>query len=250
MAGLAFFFVVFLLIGVGKVNIDLLGRFHWGYAILSLPIVFTSFSYQGIIPTMRNYFEDDPKKVRKVILIGSSIPVIVYIVWEYLILGIVPLEGANGLLEAKKLGHTAVIPLKAFAESHWVYATGQAFAFCALTTSFLGVTLGLFDFFSDGLRIAKKGMGRVALYLLVYLPPTCIAMLFPHIFIRALGYAGGIGCVLLLGLFPVMMVWSGRYRKKLDRSHEQLKGGRWILTLLAVFVFFELIVELIAELHL
>lgn len=248
MVGLIFFFVIFILIGSGKVDFDLLERFHWGHAILSLPVVFTSFSYQGIVPSMRNYFEGHPKAVRKVILIGSSLPVIVYIVWEYLILGIVPLEGANGLMAAKQQGLTAVVPLKNIADSPWVYAVGQAFAFCALTTSFLGVTLGLFDFFADGLKISKKGRSRIALYLLVYLPPTAIAMLFPNIFIRALSYAGGVGCVLLLGLIPVMMVWSGRYRKQLDRSHEQLGGGKWVLSLLAIFVVFELIVESISEL--
>ena len=248
MAGLTVSFVVFILIGFGKVQVDLLGNFHWGFAILSLPVVFTSFSYQGIVPSMRNYFHNEPKKVRKVILIGSSIPVLVYIIWEYLILGIVPLEGANGLLAAKEHGLSAVVPLKNIAASPIVYAIGQAFAFCALTTSFLGVTLGLFDFLSDGLKLSKKGKMRILLYFLVFLPPTLIAMLYPKIFIRALSYAGGIGCALLLGLFPVMMVWSGRYHKNLERHHQQLGGGKFVLGLLAFFVFFELIVEGISEL--
>ncbi|NGX59008.1 MAG: Tyrosine-specific transport protein [Chlamydiae bacterium] len=248
MVGLIVSFVVFILIGFGKVRIDFLANFHWGFAILSLPVVFTSFSYQGIVPSMRNYFHGETKKVRKVILIGSTIPFLVYILWEYLILGIVPLEGAKGLIAANEQGLSAVVPLKNIASSPMVYAIGQAFAFCALTTSFLGVTLGLFDFLADGLKLSKKGRTRILLYLLVFLPPTFIAMIFPHIFIRALSYAGGIGCALLLGLFPVMMVWSGRYYKKLDRRFQQLGGGKLTLSLLALFVFFELIVEAISEL--
>lgn len=247
MVGLAIFFCVFLLVGFGKVDFNLLQTRNWGLAVLSLPVVFTSFSYQGIVPSMRNYFHGHPKKVRKVILIGSSIPVIIYILWEYLILGIVPLEGANGLLAAKAEGLSAVVPLKNIVAAPMVYAIGQAFAFCALTTSFLGVTLGLFDFLSDGLKIKKKGRGKIFLYLMVYTPPTLIAMLYPKIFIRALSYAGGIGCALLLGLFPVMMVWSGRYRKKLDTKHQQLGGGKVTLSLLALFVVFELIIEAINE---
>jgi len=248
MVGLIVSFVIFVLIGFGMVKIDLLGQFHWPAAILSLPVVFTSFSYQGIVPSMRNYFHGQNKSVRRVILIGSSIPFFVYIVWQYLILGIVPLEGVNGLLAAKEQGLSAVAPLKNFAGSQFVYAIGQAFAFCALTTSFLGVTLGLFDFLADGLQLPKKGRKKILLYLLVYFPPTVIAMLYPNIFIRALSYAGGIGCALLLGLFPVMMVWSGRYRKKLDTRNQQLGGGKPILILLALFVVFELIVEAISEL--
>lgn len=245
MVGLIVSFIVFVLVGFGKVNIDLLGNFHWPAAILSLPVVFTSFSYQGIVPSMRNYFHGEYKSVRRVILIGSSIPFFIYIIWEYLILGIVPLDG---LLLAKQQGLSAIVPLKEHAQAQYIYAIGQAFGFCALTTSFLGVTLGLFDFLSDGLNLPKKGKNKLFLYVCVYLPPTIIAMLNPDIFLRALGYAGGIGCALLLGLFPVMMVWSGRYRKNLDRRHEQLKGGKVVLVLLALFVIFELIVEGISEL--
>ena len=245
MVGLIASFVVFVLVGFGKVNVNLLGNFYWPAAILSLPVVFTSFSYQGIVPSMRNYFHGEHKSVRRVILIGSSLPFFIYIIWEYLILGIVPLEG---LLTAKEQGLSAILPLKEHAHVQYIYAVGQAFGFCAITTSFLGVTLGLFDFLSDGLKLPKKGKNKLLLYVFVYLPPTVIAMLNPDIFLRALGYAGGIGCALLLGLFPVMMVWSGRYRKNLDRRHEQLKGGKIVLVLLALFVVFELIVEGINEL--
>ena len=248
MAGLIVSFFVFVAIGFGKVDVEKLTHFDWPAAILALPVLFTSFSYQGIVPSMRDYFYGQKKQVRKVILIGSSLPFLVYIVWEYLILGIIPLEGANGLLEAKRLGLSGVTPLKHYAASPYVYAIGQAFAFCALTTSFLGVTLGLFDFLADGMKIQKVGGKRILLYLLVFIPPTLIAMMNPNIFLRALSYAGGIGCAVLLGLFPVMMVWSGRYKKRLDQEHPQLGGGKVVLILLALFVVFELIVEGISEL--
>jgi len=249
MVGLILTFILFVFIGLGKVNLDLLSHFNWPASILALPILFTSFSYQGIIPSMRNYFHGQNKNVRKVILIGGSIPFFIYIIWEYLILGIVPLEGAEGLIAANQKGLSAVYPLKSIASGSYVYSIGQAFAFFALTTSFLGVTLGLFDFLADGLKLAKRGWKKRLLYALVYAPPTLIAMLKPNIFIRALSYAGGIGCALLLGLFPVMMVWSGRYRKNLDRKNQQLGGGKVVLIILALFVLFELIVEAISELH-
>jgi len=243
MVGLITSFVIFILVGIEKVNLDHLSLFNWPAAILALPVIFTSFSYQGIVPSMRNYFHGDPKGVRKAIIFGSAIPFFVYIVWEYLILGIVPLEGPNGLIQAE----SAVQPLRHYAGSPWIFGLGQAFAFFALTSSFLGVTLGLFDFLADGLTLKKKGGQKGMLYLLVYVPPTIIAMFNPNIFIRALGFAGGIGCALLLGLFPVMMVWSGRYIKKLERKHQQLPGGKLLLSILAIFVFFELIVEAISE---
>jgi len=248
MAGLVVSFIAFIAIGVGGVEVARLERVDWPLAILAMPIVFTSFSYQGIVPSMTSYFAQNSKQVRKVILLGSFLPLVVYVLWEYLILGLVPLEGANGLLAAQAAGQSAVAPLKHFVSSPYIYALGQAFAFFALTTSFLGVTLGLFDFMADGLKMEKKGWKKGYLFSLVFLPPTLIAMLNPGVFLSALRYAGGIGCALLLGLIPVLMVWSGRYRKKLSNAHRQLPGGKIVLSLLALFVVFELIVELAGEL--
>lgn len=249
MVGLIASFVIFVLMGFQKVEWDFLSHRNWPLAFLSLPILFTSFSYQGIVPSMRNYFHGHPAKVKKVIIIGTAIPFVVYIIWEYLILGIIPLGGPNGLIVAKEQGSNAILPLKNISGHPFIYQIGQVFAFCALTTSFLGVTLGVFDFLADGLKLQKKGGSKFLIFLLVYAPPTIIALLNPNIFLRALGYAGGVGCALLLGLFPVLMVWSGRYRKKLELWNQRLFGGKWMLALLIVFVVFELIIEAINELH-
>lgn len=248
MIGLVASFVIFLLIGFGKVHLDFFTRKNWPVAFLALPVIFTSFSYQGVIPSLRTYFGKNAKGVRKAIIFGSTIPFFVYVIWEYLILGIIPLEGANGMLAAKQAGASAVEPLKHFADSDWVYGCGQAFAFFALTTSFLGVTLGLFDCLADGLKWPKKGGKKGALFALVFVPPTLIAMVNPTIFLRALSYAGGIGCALLLGLMPVLMVWSGRYVKGLSKTHQQVRGGKLVLLLICVFIVFELMIELINEL--
>lgn len=249
MFGLAVFFLIFVFIGFKKVNLSHLSRVDYRSAFFALPIIFTSFSYQGTVPSVRNYFEKDDKSVRKVILLGATIPLLIYILWEYLILGIIPHGGENGLFAASQKGLSGVAPLKYYVNSPFIYLVGQAFAFCALTTSFLGVTLGLFDFLADGLSIQKKGKNKIFLFFLVYFPPTIVAMLKPKIFLRALSYAGGVGCALLLGLIPVWMVWSGRYRKKLGKQ-PLVPGGRPVLILLILFVVFEFGLEIMNELRL
>ncbi|MDN3507703.1 MAG: aromatic amino acid transport family protein, partial [Simkaniaceae bacterium] len=152
----------------------------------------------------------------------------------------------GGLLEAKELGLTAVAPLKNILGSKSVVYIGTFFAFFALTTSFLGVTLGLLDFLSDGLRIEKKGWGKGLLCGIVFVPPMIIGVTTPTLFFRALGY-GGIGCALLLGLMPTLMVWVGRYKHKYPSHDFQLFGGRKTLILLFAFVALELAVEIINE---
>lgn len=237
-AGLAISYVCFVFLGFSYVKLDLLKHADWSKSLMVLPIAFTSFAYQGIIPTLSSYMDYDVKKTRQAILIGSFIPLFAYAIWQGLILGIIPVYGPGGLAEALEKGNNAVYPLKNFIQNPAVYYIGQAFAFFALVTSFLGVTLGLRDFLADGLKIEKTLQGKLILSLLIFLLPLGVAIIYPHIFLSALDYAGGFGCALLLGLLPILMVWKGRYRMHLQ-NHIQLPGGRIYLALLGLFVLFE-----------
>jgi len=215
--------------------------------IMALPVIFTSFSYQGIIPSLTTYMKRDPKMVRFAILVGTALPFLAYLLWQFLIMGLVPAEGRYGLIETLAEGRNAIDPLHRLFPSTSIALAGQFFGAFALTTSFLGVTLGLLDFLSDGLQVAKEGWKKGGLCAMIFIPPIIIAQFNPGIFIDALGYAGGIGCALLLGLLPVLMVWQGRYCKGYGTLHQQLPGGRITLLSLTGFIAFELIVELIKE---
>ena len=240
--GLALSYVGVIILGVRYVDPALLMNAHWSQAYDILPIAFISFAFQGIIPTLANYMHHDAKNIRKAILIGSFIPLVAYTIWNGVILGIVPMEGEGGLLSALSKGQNAVTPLKNFINNPLVYDVGQAFAFFALITSFLGVALGLRDFLADGLKIKRDLKGKILLVFLVCTLPLIIAISYPHVFLVALDYAGGFGSALLLGLLPIVMAWRGRYHLNLGNDH-QLPGGRFVLILLGMFVCFELITE-------
>jgi tyrosine-specific transport protein len=240
--GLALSYLGFVFLGFRYVESEFLTAHDWSHSLRVLPIAFAAFAYQGTIPTLTTYMEQDLKNTRRAILIGSFIPLIVYAIWTWLILGIVPLEGPGGLEEALQKGQNAVEPLKNFIGNPAVYGLGQTLAFFALVTSCLGVSLGLRDFLADGLNIRKDVKGKLLLAVLVFLPPLIIAMSYPHIFLTALDYAGGFGCALLLGLLPIVMTWIGRYHKNFG-LRPQLPAGRWTLIGLGIFVSIELIGE-------
>jgi tyrosine-specific transport protein len=129
-----------------------------------------------------------------------------------------------------------------FLNTPTVYIAGEFFAFFALVTSFIGVAIGLVDFLADGFKIKKDFSGKLLLCLMVFLPPLAIASAYPHIFLQALDLAGGYGCAILLGLFPILMVWSARYRLGWD-SKQLVPGGKWMLIILGIFVVFEILFE-------
>jgi tyrosine-specific transport protein len=241
MSGVVISYFFFIFTSYSHVDISLLKRSDFSKAWLAIPILFTAFTYQVIIPTLMTYMNRDVKKVRLTILLGTTIPLVVYVVWEALILGIIPLEG---LEKARSLGQNAVWPLKEITGSSLLAKVGQSFAFFTMTASYIALALAYVDFLSDGLKIKKKGLGKMSLCLMVFIPPLLISLINPNLFLTALSYAGGYSCAILFGLLPPIMVWIGRYGKKYPRNSQILPGGRPVLILLILFIAIELGIEI------
>ncbi|HSX10591.1 MAG TPA: aromatic amino acid transport family protein [Chlamydiales bacterium] len=241
-SGVIICYVAFIAVSIGLVNFSLISYSNWGKAWVALPILFTSFTYQVIIPTLMTYMERNVKKVRLAILFGSSIPLAIYLIWEFVILGIVP---TDGLIEAGKLGQSAIGPLRELVPH--VHQIGKYFAFFSLTTSFIPLALSFFDFLADGFKWKKKGTRRIILCAAVFGVPMIIAIAYPGIFLIALGYAGGISCAFLFGLMPPVLAWVGRYIKGYPKEDRQLPGGKWALIGLMVFAFLILIEEVVQQ---
>ncbi len=247
MAGLIISYLLFICSSADYVDFSLLKRQDWSKAWLALPILFTAFGYQAIIPTLMNYMDRNAKKVRLSIFIGTVIPLVVYVLWELVILGIIPLEGPNSLTEAAKMGESAVIPLKFVTGREVLFTIGKFFAFFTMTASYLAISLAYLDFLADGFKWKKTHAKRFLLCALIFLPPMIISLIYPQIFLMALGYAGGFACALLFGLFPPLMVWAGRHYHRYPDEAKQLFGGRYFLSLLILFVVFEVVIEVFSQ---
>lgn len=242
MAGVIISYLLFIPASYQQVDLSLLKRADWSKAWLALPVLFTAFTFQVIIPTLMTYMNRNVKKVRLAIILGTSIPLMVYLIWEFLILGIIPAEGPNGLVEAAHKGWNAVRPLKEIINDPIIFKIGRAFAFFTMTTSYIGLSLAYLDFLADGLKVQKKGLKKVALCLAVFVPPTLVGITYPDIFIIALSYAGGFSCAILFGLFPPLMVWVGRYMKGYTLN-PLIPGGKLLLFCLMLFVAIELVIQ-------
>ena len=242
-SGVILSYFLFLIISFSHVNAEKLAYMNWKKIWISIPILFTSFTYQVIIPTLVSYMNRDYTKVRKAILLGSTIPLLVYIIWQVVILGIIPVEGPNGLIAAKEAGQNAVTPLKNFVDSSYVLGIGKAFGFFAMTASYIALALAFLDFLADGLKIQKRGMRKLLLTFAVFAPPFFVSIVHPGIFLKALSYAGGVSCAILFGIYPPLMVWIGRYYKGY-KTPQQLGGGKPLLGFLLLLMVVELFIEM------
>lgn len=98
------------------------------------------------------------------------------------------------------------------------------FADLALLTSFLGVSLGLFEFMGDTLRKPGATKSRIRASIVTYTPPLIFALFYPQGFIMALGYAA-IALAVLAIFLPIAMVTKVR-QKKTDSQYYQVLGGK------------------------
>jgi tyrosine-specific transport protein len=229
-----------------EVDAELLHRQDWNIANLFLiaPLMLTTFSFPGIVPTIVPYLERDIKALRIAIIGGTSLTFIVYFLWLLIVLGTVPYEGTNGLHEAFLCDIPATECLHYAIKNPWLSYISQFFAFFALATSFLGIALALFDFLSDGFKIPKKGGGKLILSIIIALPTLFFASYFQRAFLTALELSGGIGDSIISGIVPAIMIWKGRY-KLLKQGNYQVWGGKPLLVVVCLFSFFILAIEIL-----
>ena len=178
----------------------------------SLMILITSFGFASIVPSLREYFEDDTRALRKVILFGSLIPLLCYIFWEAVIMGVVARDGSHGLLALMHSEHATsglTDALSNAVHNKWITGFFGFFTSICMITAFLGVSLGLFDFLADGLKLKKEGRQGKYTLALTFIPPLAVVLISPGIYLHALSYAG-VCCVMLLLLLPAIMAWRGR----------------------------------------
>ena len=109
------------------------------------------------------------------------------------------------------------------------------------------MTLGLFDFLSDGLAIPKKGWGKIKLGLIIAIPTLFFSIFYERAFLVAMDASGGFGDTILNGIIPVMMVWVGRYYMNLPR-HIGWLGSRPFLILVSLFFLVSLGIEILIHL--
>lgn len=231
----AFFILLFLLAPLVSNDNLAAGSLHEITSITAITVTITSFGYAAIVPSLRMYFAGDVRKLRFAILVGSLIPLICYIFWDAVIMGVIPLDGAHGLRELLASNNTTsdlVNNIIAITNKSSINLFVKLFTSVCVLTSFLGVSVSLVDFLADGLNLQKDGWSGSFLHLVTFLPPLVIVLFFPNAFIAALKYAG-IYCIVLLILIPAWMVWQGRYKKGISGSFK-VPGGKVLLALLII----------------
>lgn len=219
--GIFLFITLFLLLPHVKISLLLTSHHEFKYIFLSAPIFACSFGYHTIVPSLINYNGKNLKLLKKIIFCGTTTTLLVYSLWLLVTMGIVPLDGSLNSFSTVIAHHDDVGEfvsiISQIVKQPLINIGIDTFANIAMTTSFLGVGLSLFDFLADGCKRKNNVTGRLQTAFLTFIPPLIFAIFYPQGFILALGYASIFVAILTI-IFPALMTYVSR---KNARKHIQ-----------------------------
>ncbi|TSJ52110.1 tyrosine transporter TyrP [Atlantibacter subterranea] len=200
-----------------------------GLALSAIPVIFTSFGFHGSVPSVVSYLKGDLRKLRLVFITGSAIPLVAYIFWQLATLGAIDSATFSGLIASHSGLNGLLQAVREVVASPHVELAVHLFADLALATSFLGVSLGLFDYLSDLFQRSRKASGRIQSGLITFAPPLVFALFYPQGFVMALGYAG-VALAILALIIPSLLVWKSRQQH--SGAGYRVMGGTPLLALI------------------
>ncbi|WP_051143783.1 aromatic amino acid transporter [Psychromonas hadalis] len=202
------------------------------YALAMLPVALTSFGYHHSVSSMRAYYGEE-KKASHAILLGTAIALSLYFLWLFSIYGNLPRNQFGPIIEQGGNVDALLTALASVIESDKVANAINAFSMAAILSSFIGVGLGVFDYMADLFKFSDTNQGRGKTWLLTFIPPLILSLLFPFGFVIVIGYAGAAATVWTC-IVPALLV---RKARMLDKGNEGFKapGGHVMIYIVMGF---------------
>ena len=119
------------------------------YLLMTLPFCLASFGYHGNVPSLMKYYGKDPRTIIRCLTYGTLLALGLYVVWLLVTMGNIPRPQFIDI--AQKGGNIDVLvqALSGVLNSRSLDLLLVVFSNFAVASSFLGVTLGLFDYLAD-----------------------------------------------------------------------------------------------------
>ena len=224
------------------------GTSYWIYAATALPVCLASFGFHGNVSSLLKYFKGDAPKVAKSLWAGTLIALVIYVLWQIAIQGNLPRNEFAPVIATDGQVSVLIEVLSKFVQTGSMAAILSFFSYMAIATSFLGVTLGLFDYIADIFKWDDSVSGRTKTAALTFLPPLVSCLLFPTGFVTAIGYVGLVATVWTCFLPSLLLL---RSRQKFGKGKNYtVYGGAWLIYWVNLFGFLNVLAWVFNKLEL
>ncbi|KAI5062179.1 hypothetical protein GOP47_0023219 [Adiantum capillus-veneris] len=138
-------FLLIIVGGFGVSDWNSLQHMNWERTPETFPVIIFALVYHDLMPVLFTYLNGDIHRIRQAVLLGSAVPVAMFLLWDVIILCIAPISGnEDPLVFLTRSGGTSIAVMI------------ELFSILALATSFIGTIIGFIAFFEERLAQKKK----------------------------------------------------------------------------------------------
>lgn len=230
-------FIGLLLLGINRVHPTSLLSQNWRALPPALSVMLVALFFHNIVPVVVTQLEGDAPKVRQSIVVGSAIPLTMFLLWNAVILGSV----TPTMLENISSNTSVFDPLqvlRAGDAGQWLGILITVFSEFAIATSLIGFFYGLRDLFRD-MNLFADNKISLPLISVILFPPMGFSAINPNIFFTALDYAGTFSVSILGGVIPAAIAW--KVRDKYNQYQPLIPGGKLTLVIMIVIALIAIV---------
>ncbi|MBS9425198.1 tryptophan permease [Photorhabdus noenieputensis] len=202
------------------------------YTLMVLPFCLASFGFHGNIAGLVAYYRQDVRRVVGSLLLGTLLALAIYLIWLTGTMGNISRHDFPAIAARGGDVEALISTLRPMLHIPYLNVLLEVFSHFAVACSFLGVTLGLFDYLADRLGWGNAPLQRLKTVILTFGPPLAFSLLFPDGFLYAIGFAGLLAT--LWAVFTPALV-ALRARQRFVTMSWRLRGG--VLPIILVLLF-------------
>ncbi len=213
-----FTLIIILAISSGKINSENLTIFNPAQILTPYGVVLFAYLATAAVPELREELKKQKKQLKKAIIIGSVIPMIVYTLFAFIVAGIggQQTQELATITIAQSLGTLGAI-------------LSHLFALLAVFTSFIGLGYGLKSMYNYDYKISENTS-----WILTCLVPVIVILLGAHSFVKTIEITGAISGG-IAGIITVLMHWKSQ--TKGERKPEYKIKLNWPTKIMLITLF-------------
>lgn len=200
------------------------------YTLFLFPVALTSFGYHHSVSSMRAYYGNE-HHAAKALQGGTLIALSLYVLWVVSIFGNLPRTEFAPVIAADDVS-ALLSALGNVIDSDKVGKAINAFSWAAITSSFIGVGLGVFDYLADTFKLKNDTRGRSTTWLLTFIPPLAFSLIAPFGFVKAIAYAGAVATIWAC-IIPALLAL--KVRKTRGEGRFKTPGGTFTIYFVLLF---------------
>jgi len=181
-----------------QINYNNLAELDFGKIFIPFGVVFFALMGTSAIPLMKEELKGNEKLMRNAIIAGCIIPIIVYLLFAFTVVGISGSATTEG----------AIIGLKGFL-GYKMYIAGLVFGILTMSTSFLGIGIGIKEMYNFDFKLKKNLSSILACFVPLLIALSIILSKVDNAFFKVLDITGAI-VYPLTGFMLVAIYWKAK----------------------------------------